>query len=57
MKLLFDQNLSVRLVDRLQDLFPGSTHTALIGFERETDSSVWEYAREDEWPSSKWPLF
>ncbi len=46
MKLLFDQNLSVRLVDRLQDLFPDSMHTALLGFERESDAVVWEYARE-----------
>jgi len=30
-KLLLDENLSRRLVDRLADLFPGSTHVAFAG--------------------------
>ncbi|MBI2472649.1 MAG: DUF5615 family PIN-like protein [Planctomycetes bacterium] len=29
MKLLFDQNLSPRLVERLTDIFPNSTHVYL----------------------------
>lgn len=47
MRLLLDQNLSVRLVERIADLFPDSTHTSLIGFEQESDVAVWEYAREN----------
>ncbi len=31
MKLLFDQNLSPKLVDRLADLFPGSCHVQSAG--------------------------
>jgi len=31
MKLLFDQNLSPRLVERLTDIFPDSTHVYLKG--------------------------
>lgn len=47
MRLLLDQNLSVRLVERLADLFPDSSHTSLIGFEEESDLAVWAYAREN----------
>ena len=44
MKLLFDQNLSPRLVDALADLFPGSTHTATVGLDRATDRDIAAYA-------------
>ncbi len=47
MRLLLDQNLSVRLIERLADVFPDSSHTALIGFEREADLEVWQYARDN----------
>ena len=45
MKLLFDQNLSPRLVDRLWDLYPGSTHVQTVGLDRALDFTVWNYAR------------
>jgi predicted nuclease of predicted toxin-antitoxin system len=45
MKLLFDQNLSFKLCDRLADLFPDSTQTRLVGLERADDAVIWEYAR------------
>lgn len=45
MKLLFDQNLSYKLVSRLADVFPGSTQTRLLGFARFGDSELWYYAR------------
>jgi predicted nuclease of predicted toxin-antitoxin system len=44
--LLFDQNLSPRLVNRLADLYPGSTHVETAGLETELDKDVWEYARK-----------
>ena len=44
MKLLFDQNLSRRLVTRLADTFPDSTHVTAVGLERATDRDVWSYA-------------
>jgi len=43
--LLFDQNLSPLLVNRLADLFPGALHVAQIGLDRASDLAVWEYAR------------
>jgi predicted nuclease of predicted toxin-antitoxin system len=45
MKLLFDQNLSVRLCERLSDLFPESSHVRLLGLERANDRAIWDYAR------------
>ena len=47
MKILFDQNLSHRLPDRLADLFPGSTQVRLIGLDRAPDTEVWEHAKRE----------
>ena len=43
--LLFDQNLSPKLVQRLGDIFPGSVHVSLAGLAEALDRTVWEYAR------------
>jgi predicted nuclease of predicted toxin-antitoxin system len=43
-KLLFDHNLSPRLVDRLADLFPHASHVSLIGLDQASDREVWDYA-------------
>lgn len=45
MKLLFDQNLSYRVVENLKDLYANSTHVRLIGLEGADDEVVWNYAR------------
>jgi|SRR6266566_1499214 len=45
MKLLLDQNLSRRIVPLLQQTFPGTTQTALVGLERASDGEIWEYAK------------
>jgi predicted nuclease of predicted toxin-antitoxin system len=45
LKLLFDANLSPRLVGRLADLFPDSAHVFDTGLARFTsDETIWEYA-------------
>lgn len=44
MKLLFDQNLSHRLVQALQKEFPDSRHIREVGLEEATDTVVWQYA-------------
>lgn len=44
MKLLFDQNLSPRLVPALMDLFPGSVHVRDLGLQSADDEAVWDYA-------------
>ena len=45
MKLLFDQNLSPKLVKRLADLFPGSSHLQTEGLDCADDNAVWDHAR------------
>jgi predicted nuclease of predicted toxin-antitoxin system len=47
-KLLFDENLSHRLVPRLDDLFPDSAHVRALGLEAMHDRQIWEYARAQE---------
>ena len=44
MKLLFDQNLSPKLVNQLSDLFPNSIHVQDAGLDTAEDTEVWDYA-------------
>jgi predicted nuclease of predicted toxin-antitoxin system len=45
-KLLFDENLSSRLVNILAAEFPDSTHPETLGMRGETDAHIWSYARD-----------
>ena len=45
MKLLFDHNISHRLVEQLHDIFPGSTQTRLLNLARGRDSDLWQLAK------------
>ena len=47
MKLLFDQNLSRRLVGILEDVYRDSTHVALVGLDTAPDRDVWRYAGDN----------
>ncbi len=46
MKLLFDQNLSHRLVAALREEYPESVHVRDIGLQDGSDEAVWAYAAE-----------
>ncbi len=46
MRLLFDENLSPRLVQRLADAFPGSVHVRDCGLQADADAAVWRHASE-----------
>ena len=46
-KLLFDQNLSPKLVKRLCDFYPNSNHLELIGLGTAEDTLVWEHAKDN----------
>jgi predicted nuclease of predicted toxin-antitoxin system len=46
MKLLFDHNLSPRLVNNFADLYPNSQHLFLLEMDRDEDITIWEYARQ-----------
>lgn len=45
--LLFDHNLSRRLVLRLADIFPDSRAVSDLGLQRASDAEIWAYAREN----------
>jgi len=47
LKLLFDENLSPRLVELLAADFPDCTHIELLGMRGAVDAAVWSYAREN----------
>ncbi|MBV8227053.1 MAG: DUF5615 family PIN-like protein [Verrucomicrobia bacterium] len=46
MKLLLDENLSERIISRIGDLFPGSTHVNAVGLREADDRAVWEWAKQ-----------
>lgn len=47
MNLLFDQNLSPRLLLRLADLYPRARHVSQVGLDRARDEEIWIYAKEN----------
>ena len=47
MKLLLDENLSHRLVPRLQTAYPGSSQITLVGLGSADDLVLWRFAREN----------
>ena len=48
MKLLFDENLSRRLIPRLSELYPYSAHVIDFDLLQKTDREIWEFARREE---------
>lgn len=44
MKLLFDENLSPTLAERLKGTFPGSAHVRTLGLRGANDLEIWRYA-------------
>ena len=46
MKLLLDENLSDRIISRVADLFPDSTHIKAVGLREADDFVVWEWAKK-----------
>ena len=44
MKLLFDHHLSRKLVGRLDNLFPGSSHAAFHGLSDAENNAIWTFA-------------
>ena len=47
-KLLFDQNLSPKLVKHLADLYPNSDHLDLLELGTADDVLVWEHAKAND---------
>ena len=45
MKLLFDENLSFKLVTALDDAYPESKHVRLVGLRGASDLALWDFAQ------------
>jgi len=45
MKLLFDQNISYRIVNKVIEVFPESKHVSHVGLNDSEDIDIWQYAR------------
>jgi len=45
MRLLFDQNISFRIVNKLNDTFPDCKHVSQVGLMDCEDSDIWLFAR------------
>ena len=46
-KLLLDENLSWRLVEKLQSAFPDTRHVDDLGLRGASDTELWDVARRD----------
>jgi predicted nuclease of predicted toxin-antitoxin system len=44
-KLLFDQNVSYRIVRKLDALFPKSEQVKRLGYDNKSDRFLWEFAK------------
>lgn len=47
MKLLFDNNLSVRLPQLTEAFFPGSKHVVDVNMAHQPDAEIWQFAIEN----------
>ena len=45
-KLLFDNNISHRVLARISDIFPNSTHVMPENLDKASDAEVWEFAKK-----------
>ncbi|GGF38335.1 DUF5615 family PIN-like protein [Echinicola rosea] len=47
MKVLFDQNVSFRIVNLLKDHYAEAKQVKLLGLENARDLEIWEYAKQN----------
>ena len=47
--LLFDQNISPRLVERLADAYSDSVHVSSVGMGNALDIEIWQYAYDNDY--------
>ena len=47
--LLFDQNISPRVIDRLADVYPNSAHVFMLGMGDVLDIEIWQYAHDHDY--------
>jgi predicted nuclease of predicted toxin-antitoxin system len=48
-KLLFDQNISYRVIKKISPLYPDAQQIRALGLENSTDIQIWEYAKKSDY--------
>ena len=48
MKLLFDQNISFRIISKIKLNFPDAKQVRQLGIENYSDVGIWKFAKENE---------
>jgi predicted nuclease of predicted toxin-antitoxin system len=46
MNILFDQNISFRIIPLIQDIFPKAKQVRQLDLENKSDKQIWEYAKQ-----------
>lgn len=49
MKLLFDQNISFRIIKNLVEVWPAAKQVRELGLENSTDKEIWNFAKEHQY--------
>jgi predicted nuclease of predicted toxin-antitoxin system len=49
MNLLFDQNISFRIIKLINDVFPGARQVRELQLENSTDLDIWTYAKSNQY--------
>ena len=49
MKLLFDQNISFRIISKISPNFPEAKQVIQLGIENYSDLEIWKFAKENEY--------
>jgi predicted nuclease of predicted toxin-antitoxin system len=47
-KLLFDQNISFRIISKIENNFPEAKQVRQLGIENYSDVEIWKFAKENE---------
>lgn len=48
MRILFDQNISFRIINKINHLYPEAKQVRELGLENFTDIEIWNYARQND---------
>lgn len=47
MKLLFDQNISFRILKKITEYFPEANQVRSLGLENKSDLEIWRFSKEN----------
>lgn len=49
MKLLFDQNISYKIIKKLSEIFPECNHVTSLKLTNATDNQIWTFAKDNDY--------